>query len=103
MNAIVLRSIFAAAALCGSIAVAAEPEAPVKVNVDALPAHVAVQVRAHASQGLKPLRDYLERTRFIHQLRIEDVIVKGNPAQVAKQEIAEPKKEDTLTAKVDAR
>ena len=96
MNANAARAILAVALVAlATIARADETEPPVAVNVEGLRPQVAERVRAHAAQGETALRRYLERTRHIHEVRIEDVRRNQEPKQVAAEmkdgEAPEPK------------
>jgi hypothetical protein len=73
--AIVLFACFAAAAQ--------EPEAPVRVNVEGLPAHVRERILDKAQQGATALIRYLHRTEAVHQLRPQFVIRQSEPAAIA--------------------
>ena len=59
-------------------AIAADP--PVAVDTRGLPQYVAKQVRAEAAKGVVPLRQYLDRTYPLHQLRVDMVLAKEEPA-----------------------
>ena len=74
-----------------------EPEPPVAVNVQGLPTHTANRIREHAAKGLTELRRYLERSRVVLQLRLENV-VRMDPAEASKRDTAvaaaEPRAKD---------
>ena len=75
MDSFFFRSAFAVFfMLLSGACMASEPEAPVAVNVAGMPTHVADRIRDHAAKGQTALLRYLDRTRMIHQLRIEDVV-----------------------------
>lgn len=77
---------------------AAEP--PVAVDVRGLPIYLQEKIREEAAKGVVPLRQYLDRTYPVHQLRVDAVIAKddgsaqlardGQRSQVARAE-ARPK------------
>jgi len=58
-------------------------ETPVFVRVDALPTHLAQRIEREASKGLKPLRDYVQRTKFMHQLDLVSLLMTREQARVA--------------------
>ena len=67
--------------------IAGEPEAPVAVDVRGLPIYLQEKIRAEAAKGVTPLRQYLDRTYAVHQLRVDAVIAKDEPAaQLAREE-----------------
>jgi len=79
-----LRLPLFAIALFGCFAAAAqEPEAPVRVNVEGLPAHVRERILEKAEQGATALIRYLHRTEAVHQLRPQFVIRQSEPAAIA--------------------
>ena len=79
-----LRLPLFAIALFGCFAAAAqEPEAPVRVNVEGLPAHVRERILEKAGQGATALIRYLHRTEAVHQLRPQFVIRQSEPAAMA--------------------
>jgi len=73
MNRFHLTSFIAVAALATAQALASDYDQPIEVNTDALPSHVAEQVRERAAQGQGALMQYLWFTRHVHHLWIDDV------------------------------
>lgn len=67
-----------AALLATGSAFAADP--PVAVDTRGMPEYLAKQVRAEAAKGVVPLRQYLDRTYPVHQLRIDTVIARDEGA-----------------------
>ena len=83
-----------ALAIAGSVHSA---EAPVTVNVSHLQPSVAAEVQKHAAQGMTALKRYLETTRKVHGLALEDVM---RPADVRDpKEITPPTKDYKKHAK----
>ena len=78
-TALPLAALLATAA---SSVLAADP--PVTVDTRGLPHYLAKQVEAEAAKGVTPLRRYLERTYPVHQLRVDRVLAKEEPARFAK-------------------
>ena len=78
-----------AAALAGSANAAertAAPnlsESPVYVRTDGLPVAVARRLEAEAGKGLRPLRQYVQRTRYIHQLDLVSLLMTREQARLA--------------------
>ena len=74
-----LLSKAAALALFGLIsagpAIAAPAEAPVAVEVHGLAPEVARAIKRQASQGKTALIKYLERGRFIYEVRVDRPVV----------------------------
>jgi hypothetical protein len=79
---------------------AAEGETPVPVKVDRLAPQVAQRVMAHAFDGKSSLIRYLNNTRMIHGLRVEDVVV---DAPAFAQIDAAPARAETLLASKEDR
>jgi hypothetical protein len=75
----------AAFAFSGSVC-AQESGQPVAVKVDGLPRHVAERVQEKARQGPAALRQYVQRTRMIHELHYGSLIRSEVPAALAKAE-----------------
>jgi hypothetical protein len=80
----------AAAAIAGSAhaqlapsSVANVNDSPLYVRTDGLPAFVAKRVEEEAGKGLQPLRQYVQRTRFIHQLDLVSMLMTREQAQLA--------------------
>ena len=69
MNRIKLA--IAAAALAAGPAAAFDQ--PVQVNVEHLQPRLAQEIETRAAEGYTSLARYLERTRFIHRLSMDDV------------------------------
>jgi len=68
---------------------AQQPEEPVIVNTYGLPAFVAKNVDAEAQKGITALRQYVQRTSFMHQLNLEALIVTPEKAAAMKAEARE--------------
>jgi hypothetical protein len=58
-------------------------ETPVFVRVDQLPTHLADRIEREAAKGLKPLRDYVQRTKFMHQLDLVALLMTREQARIA--------------------
>ncbi len=56
-------------------------EQPVYVRTDGLPAALAQRIDAEARKGLRPLRQYVQRTHFIHQLDLITLLMTREQAQ----------------------
>jgi len=59
---------------------------PVYVRVDGLPQHVAKQVERAAAKGLDPLKKYVQRTKFIHQLDLVALLMTPEQARIASRD-----------------
>ena len=66
---------------------AQQPEPPVAVKTDGMPSHLRERILEKAAQGQTALIQYINRTKTVHQLRVEDVV--------------KPPREATLAAKPD--
>ena len=80
----------AAAALLAGAAGAQQPEAatlnpfqPIYVRTDGLPQAVARRVEEEAQKGLQPLRRYVQRTKFIHQLDLISLLMTRDQLRTA--------------------
>ena len=62
----------------------AQAEPPVRVKTDGLPLQVKQRIEEKAQQGQTALIRYLNNTRYIHQLRVEEVVISEPPAAMAK-------------------
>jgi hypothetical protein len=80
----------AAAALAGAAqahpadAVTIDPYQAIYVRTDGLPAAVARRVTEEAQKGMQPLRQYVQRTKFIHQLDLVSLLMTREQARIAK-------------------
>ena len=92
MKTIYLKcALAAAAAAVAGAAQAADPSdavnvdqyQPIYVRTDGLPTAVAKRVEEAAQQGLQPLRRYVQRTKFIHQLDLISLLMTRDQAQIA--------------------
>jgi hypothetical protein len=91
MKSIYLQCALAAAAAAVAGAVQAGPADAVSVNqyqaiyvrTDGLPTAVARRVEEEAQKGLQPLRQYVQRTKFIHQLDLISLLLTREQAQTA--------------------
>lgn len=89
MKSIYAKCVLAAAA--AAIAGAANARQPESVNpfesiyvrTDGLPSAVARRVEEEAQKGLQPLRQYVQRTNFIHQLDLIALLMTREQAQMA--------------------
>jgi hypothetical protein len=82
-----MKWIITAVALAASgTAWAQEPEAPVSVNVEGLPAHVAKQVKEKAAQGPTALRRYINNTRMVNELHYWSVVKTEAPVVAAQEQ-----------------
>ena len=76
MNANTMKLLLALSAFAvASNAFAQESEKPVNVTVERLPAAVATRIQEKAALGQTALIQYLNRTRMLHQIRIESIVV----------------------------
>src|SRR5258706_9048956 len=91
MNSIHAKCVLAAAAaaLAGAAqaqpmdTVAVDPYQSIYVRTDGLPQAVARRVEEEAQKGLRPLRQYGQRTKYIHQLDLIPPLMTREQAQVA--------------------
>jgi hypothetical protein len=65
-------------------AASVDPYAAVYVRTDGLSTAVAARITQEAQKGLRPLRMYVERTKFIHQLDLISLLMTREQAQLAK-------------------
>ena len=70
-----MRPMFAAVLLVSGSALAQVSEPPVRVNTAGMPDYLRARIEAKAREGKTTLIRYLHRTRMIHGLRLEDVLV----------------------------
>ena len=68
----------------GTDSVSVDPYQALYVRTDGLPTAVAQRVEEEAQKGLQPLRQYVQRTKFIHQLDLVSLLLTGKEAYVAK-------------------
>ena len=66
--------------------VSVNPHQAVYVRTDGLPSGVARRVEQEAQKGLQPLRQYVQRTKFIHQLDLVSLLLTREQAQIAMAE-----------------
>lgn len=91
MKTIYTKCVLAAGAALVAGAAQANPSDTVSVNpyqalyvrTDGLPTAVAKRVSEEAQKGLQPLRQYVQRTRFIHQLDLISLLLTREQAHVA--------------------
>jgi hypothetical protein len=91
MKSIYLKCALAAAAAVVAGAAQADPSDAVSVNpyqsiyvrTDGLPTAVARRVEEEAQKGLQPLRQYVQRTKFIHQLDLISLLMTREQVQTA--------------------
>jgi diacylglycerol kinase family enzyme len=82
----------AAAALAGAAqaspvdTVNVNPYQSIYVRTDGLPTAVARRVEEEAQKGLQPLRQYVQRTRFIHQLDLVSLLMTRDQALIAMEQ-----------------
>ena len=86
----------AAAALAGAAQAhpsdsSVDPYQAIYVRTDGLPQAVAKRVEEEAQKGLQPLRQYVQRTKFIHQLDLISLLMTSQQAQLAKAQDAQVK------------
>jgi hypothetical protein len=86
------RIVVAALFVFSSAAFAQEAEPPVAVKTDGLPPQLKERIEQKAQQGQSALIRYLNNTRHIHQLRVEDVVRREQPQAVAKPKAPEATK-----------
>ena len=90
MNSIKTRLAIGAVALVLAGTAAAQREAivvtsdqkPVVVRTDKMPAYLAREIEDESAKGLNALRQYVLRTKFIHQLDLVDVLMTPEQAQM---------------------
>lgn len=91
-----MKSIYLKCALAAAAAVVAgaaqanpsdaagvDPYQAIYVRTDGLPTAVAQRIEQEARKGLQPLRQYVQRTKFIHQLDLISLLMTHEQAQVA--------------------
>jgi diacylglycerol kinase family enzyme len=91
-----MKSIFAKCAMAAAAAAVAgatqaspvdtvdvNPYQAIYVRTDGLPTAVARRVEEEARKGLQPLRQYVQRTRFIHQLDLVSLLMTRDQARIA--------------------
>jgi hypothetical protein len=88
-----MKSILAKCALAAAVAGAAQaspvdtvdvnPYQAIYVRTDGLPTAVARRLEEEAQKGLQPLRQYVQRTRFIHQLDLVSLLMTRDQARAA--------------------
>ena len=92
MKTIYVRCALAAAAAAfatganAQVRVASAPdlnESPIYVRTDGLPGAVARRVEEEAQKGLRPLRQYVQRTKYIHQIDLVSLLMTREQARVA--------------------
>ena len=91
MKSIFAKCAMAAAAAAAAAAAQANPVDTIDVNpyqaiyvrTDGLPTAVARRIEEEAQKGLQPLRQYVQRTRFIHQLDLLSLLMTRDQARVA--------------------
>ena len=93
-----MKSIFAKCALAAAAALAGAAQAgpvdtvdvnpyqAIYVRTDGLPTGVARRVEEEAQKGLQPLRQYVQRTHFIHQLDLVSLLLTRDQARVAMEQ-----------------
>lgn len=59
------------------------PFQPIYVRTDGLPQAVARRVEEEAQKGLQPLRQYVQRTKFIHQLDLISLLMTRDQLRTA--------------------
>ena len=67
--------LLAAALVLAGSAFAQQTEAPVRIKTDGLSADMRDRLEAKAQQGLPALIQYVNRTRMIYQLRVQDLVI----------------------------
>jgi len=81
-----------AAALAGAAqahptdTVSVNPYQSIYVRTDGLPQGVAKRVQEEAQKGLQPLRQYVQRTKYIHQLDLVSLLMTQEQAQLAQKQ-----------------
>ncbi len=94
MKSVSLKCALAAAALAVAGAAEAGPADTVDVDpyqalyvrTDGLPTAVAKRVEEEARNGLQPLRQYVQRTKFIHQLDLISLLLTREQARLAMEQ-----------------
>jgi hypothetical protein len=72
-----------AAMLAAGAATSFAGEPPVAVDTRGMPQYLARQIQAEAARGIVPLRQYLARSYPVHQLRVDMVLAREEPARFA--------------------
>ena len=91
MKSFHVKCLLAVAALAAAGSVNAQQdnayaEEPVAVNTTGLESFVAERVRSEAAKGITPLRQYVQRTKFMHQIDLASIVVTREQAALAKAE-----------------
>jgi hypothetical protein len=81
----------AAFAVAGSVSAQQQPQesivvesgSPLYLRTDGMPAYLAERLEEKAREGLRSLRLYVWRTRMIHQLSLDSILVTREEAEVA--------------------
>jgi len=61
-------------------------DTPVFVKTEGMPSYLARRVEAEAAKGLQPLRQYVQNTKFIHQLDLVSILLTEKEAKLARAE-----------------
>jgi hypothetical protein len=92
MNNLTTKCLLAAAALAvaGSVnaqqaqdSIVVESDSPMYLRTDGLPQYLAERLEQKAREGLRSLNQYVVRTRMIHQLSLDRILVTAEQANVA--------------------
>lgn len=85
--------LLAAALVLAGSAFAQQTEAPVRIKTDGLSADMRDRLEAKAQQGLPALIQYVNRTRMIYQLRVQDLVIPEDTARAEAQKALVARKE----------
>ena len=93
MNTNLIRTIVAASLFAFSASAAAQQtEPPVAVKTDGLPEHLRARIEAKAQEGPTALIRYVNSTRHLHNLRVEEIVVSDADAAKMVKKPSEPTK-----------
>ena len=86
MNANLIRILVAASFFAAASAAAQQPEMPVAVKTEGLPEHLRARIEAKAQEGPTSLIRYINSTRHLHNLRVEEIVLsEAEAAALAKK------------------
>lgn len=92
MNTFVSKLLLSAAALAvaGSVnaqqsqdSIVVDSDSPMYLRTDGLPPYLADRLEEKAHEGLRSLNQYVQRTRMIHQLSLDRILMTREEANIA--------------------
>jgi len=92
MNTNLIRTFVASLLVVSASAVAQQAEPPVAVKTDGLPDHVRARIEAKAQEGPTALIRYINSTRHLHNLRVEEIVLSEAEAATLAKKPSEPTK-----------